>query len=166
MGDGAERPRPHRLDGGRAPAGGATENSRKFVIKMSAALDALALPDPSGRFEDFFDVVKPGNLLFPFLRRRVEGRALRAMAPAASLELCRTVAEAVVPRRWPREVRHCCECLIVLIVLIVVLRCFLTGARRVGSHCGFAGHPTWPIQLPRWPGLDPRRCLSPRGGPR
>jgi hypothetical protein len=41
--------------------------------------------DPSGRFEDFFDVVKPGNLLFPFLHRRVEGRALRAMAPAASL---------------------------------------------------------------------------------
>ena len=125
---------------------------------------------PSGRFDALVDMGNPvkGVILFPYLQRRVEGRALRAMAPAASLELCRTVAEAVVPRRWPGEVRcmNGYECLIFLIVLIFVLRCFLTGARRVGSHRGFAGCPTRPIPQPVWPGLDPRRCLSPRGGQR
>ena len=65
------------------------------------------VPAPSGRFDALVDMGNPmkGVILFPYLQRRVEGRALRAMAPAASLELCRTVAEAVVPRRWPREVR-------------------------------------------------------------
>jgi hypothetical protein len=66
------------------------------------------IPAPSGRFDALVDMGNPmkGVILFPFLQRRVEGRALRAMAPAATLELCRTVAEAVVPRRWPREVRY------------------------------------------------------------
>jgi hypothetical protein len=124
------------------------------------------IPTPSGRFDALIDMGNPmkGVILFPYLQRRVEGRALRAMAPATSLELCRTVAEAVVPRRWPREVRCQKLGLIFLIVLIVVLRCFLTGARCVGSQRGFAGRPTRPILPPILPGLDPRRCLSPRGG--
>jgi hypothetical protein len=77
------------------------------------------IPTPSGRFDALVDMGNSmkGVILFPYLQRRVEGRALCAMAPAASLELCRTVAEAVVPRRWPREV--CCECLIFLIYCCV-----------------------------------------------
>ena len=54
-----------------------------------------------------------------------------------------------------------------LIMLIVVLKYFLTVARCVGSYRLFAaGRPTRPIQIPAWPGLDPRRCLSPRDRPR
>jgi hypothetical protein len=61
---------------------------------------------PSGRFDALVDMGNPmkGINLFPYLRRRQEGRALRAMGPAVSLELCRTVAESKLPRRWPREV--------------------------------------------------------------
>jgi hypothetical protein len=61
---------------------------------------------PSGRFDALVDMGNPmkGVILFPYLRRRVEGRALRAMAPAELFELCRTVAEAALPRRWPHEV--------------------------------------------------------------
>jgi hypothetical protein len=73
---------------------------------MSARRRTTPVP-PSGRFDALVDMGNPmkGVIIFPFLQRRVEGRALRAMAPASSLELCRTVAEAVVPRRWPRDVR-------------------------------------------------------------
>jgi hypothetical protein len=58
------------------------------------------------RFDALVDMGNPmkGVILFPYLQRHIEGRALRAVAPAAALELCRTVAEVVVPRRWPREV--------------------------------------------------------------
>ncbi len=70
--------------------------------------DAIPSPshDPSGRFDPFVDMGNPmkGINLFPYLQRRVEGRALRAMGPDACLELARTVSETVVPRRWPREV--------------------------------------------------------------
>ena len=45
-----------------------------------------------------------GLLSFLYLRRRVEGRALGAMGPTTALELSRTVREAAMPRRWPREV--------------------------------------------------------------
>ena len=63
-------------------------------------------PYPSGRFDAFVDMGNPmkGINLFPYLRRRVEGRALRAMGPCEALELSRTVCEAAAPRRWPREV--------------------------------------------------------------
>ena len=64
------------------------------------------LTRPSGRFDALVDMGNPmkGTNLFPYLRRRVEGRALGAMGPAAVLELSRTVREAAMPRRWPREV--------------------------------------------------------------
>ena len=69
---------------------------------------AAALARPSGRFDALVDMGNPmkGINLFPYLRRRVEGRALGAMGPAAVLELPRTVREAAMPRRWPREVFH------------------------------------------------------------
>ena len=91
-----------------------TPLNRRKVIRIVAAVPDIGLVSrlvevlrPSGRFDALVDMGNPmkGVILFPYLQRRVEGRALRAMAPAASLELCRTVAEAVVPRRWPREVR-------------------------------------------------------------
>jgi hypothetical protein len=61
---------------------------------------------PSGRFDALVDMGNPmkGINLFPFLQRRVEGRALKAMGPVAALELSRTVCEVVLPRRWPRVV--------------------------------------------------------------
>jgi hypothetical protein len=61
---------------------------------------------PSGRFDALVDMGNPmkGTNLFPFLRRHVEGRALRAVGPMSSLELSRTVSESVLPRRWPRQV--------------------------------------------------------------
>jgi hypothetical protein len=64
------------------------------------------LARPSGRFDALVDMGNPmkGINLFPYLRRRVEGRALGAMGPAAVLELPRTVREAAMPRRWFREV--------------------------------------------------------------
>ena len=47
---------------------------------------------PSGRFDDLVDMGNPmkGAILFPFLQRRVEGRALRATGPFEALELSRT----------------------------------------------------------------------------
>jgi hypothetical protein len=61
---------------------------------------------PSGRFDALVDMGNPmkGINLFPYLRRRVEGRALKAMGPFEALELSRTACEAAMPRRWPREV--------------------------------------------------------------
>ena len=65
-----------------------------------------SLVSPSGRFDALVDMGNPmkGIILFPYLRRRVEGRALGALGPAAVLELSRTVCEGTMPRRWPREV--------------------------------------------------------------
>ena len=67
---------------------------------------AAALARPSGRFDSLVDMGNPmkGINLFPYLRRRVEGRAVGAMGPVLVLELSRTVREATLPRRWPREV--------------------------------------------------------------
>ena len=73
---------------------------------MSCASSPAPLARPSGRFDALVDMGNPmkGINLFPYLQRRVEGRALAAIGPAAVLELPRTVRELAVPRRWPREV--------------------------------------------------------------
>ncbi len=94
-----------------------------MLTRRRTAPEAAPIPAPLGRFDAFVDMGNPmkGIIIFPFLQRRVEGRALRAMAPAATLELCRTVAEAVVPRRWPREVR--CQKLGIFVFLDCVDRC-------------------------------------------
>jgi hypothetical protein len=90
-----------------------TPTTRRKTVRIVAAVpDAgrvMRLIDvlrPSGRFDALVDMGNPmkGINLFPYLRRHVEGRALRAVGPAASLELSRTVSEAVLPRRWPRQV--------------------------------------------------------------
>ncbi len=67
---------------------------------------AAPLARPSGRFDALVDMGNPmkGINLFPYLRRRVEGRALGAMGPTIVLELSWTVREPAMPRRWPREV--------------------------------------------------------------
>ncbi len=84
--------------------------SRATRRRTAAAPIAAPAPlaRPSGRFDAFVDMGNPmkGINLFPYLRRRVEGRALGALGPAAVLELSRTVREAAMPRRWPREVVH------------------------------------------------------------
>jgi hypothetical protein len=77
-----------------------------------------------------------GVILFPFLQRRVEGRALRAMAPAATVGVvpaAGTVAEAVVPRRWPREVR--CSNFKCLIYLDCVDRCVTMFSWQLQGVC-------------------------------
>ena len=79
------------------------------TFRRTANVPAAApLAHPSGRFDAFVDMGNPmkGINLFPFLWRRVEGRALGALGPALVLELSRTVREAATPRRWPREVCH------------------------------------------------------------
>jgi hypothetical protein len=84
-----------------------TTRRRPSDIPVATAAAATApLARPSGRFDAFVDMGNPmkGINLFPYLRRRVEGRALRAMGPCEGLELSRTVCEAAAPRRWPREV--------------------------------------------------------------
>ncbi len=78
-----------------------------YMSAAPVAPNAFApLARPSGRFDDLVDMGNPmkGINLFPYLRRRVEGRALGALNPALVLELSRTVREAALPRRWPREV--------------------------------------------------------------
>ena len=84
----------------------ATRHRPSGVPIAAAAAAAAPLARPSGRFDAFVDMGNPmkGINLFPYLRRRVEGRALRAMGPFEALELSRTVCETVAPRRWPREV--------------------------------------------------------------
>ncbi len=65
-------------------------------------------PRPSGRFDAFVDMGNPmkGINLFPYLERRLEGRALFAVGPAAELELARTVSDEGGPRRWFSEVQN------------------------------------------------------------
>ena len=66
---------------------------------------------PSGRFDALVDMGNPmkGAVLFPYLRRRVEGRALGGVGPVADLEVARTTREVSVIRRWPREVSCLCH---------------------------------------------------------
>ena len=71
----------------------------------------------SGRFEALGDILNGKSLLFPYLRRRVEGRALRAVGPPtevvptsdggsrAVVTFSGAVAQVVAPPRWPREVQ-------------------------------------------------------------
>ena len=82
--------------------------ARRRTTDVSVAPAAAPLARPSGRFDALVDMGNPmkGINLFPYLRRRVEGRALGAMGPTTVLELSRTVREAALPRRWPREVFH------------------------------------------------------------
>ncbi len=70
----------------------------------------------SVRFKTLGDILIRDNALFPYLRRRVEGRVLRAVGPATEEEptsdgesqtvitLSGAVAQVVDPPRWPREV--------------------------------------------------------------
>jgi hypothetical protein len=114
------------------------------------------LARPSGRFDSFVDMGNPmkGINLFPYLRRRVEGRALGALSPSAVLELSRTVREAAMPRRWPREVVHI-ACLFVCIVgifssfFVFFPSCQLQGEwqRTVGSQGDQPGRCNYPGDL-------------------
>jgi hypothetical protein len=58
--------------------------------------------NPSGRFDALVDMGNPlkGIVVFPFLSRYKEGRALRAMGPAVLLEMSRTVGELGTAWRW------------------------------------------------------------------
>ncbi len=74
----------------------------------------------SGRFETLGDMFNRHNLLFPYLRRCVEGRALRAVGPPIEPEEVPTsdggsravvtfsgvVAQMIEPPRWPHEVPY------------------------------------------------------------
>ena len=74
----------------------------------------------SGRFETLGEILTRDNLqlLFPLLRRRMEGRAFRAVGPAteevptsdggsrAVITLSGAVSQEVDPPRWPHEVCH------------------------------------------------------------
>ena len=82
--------------------------ARRRTADVAVAATTAPLAHPSGRFDALVDMGNPmkGINLFPDLRRRVEGRALGALGPTTVLELSRTVREAVMPRRWPREVFH------------------------------------------------------------
>jgi hypothetical protein len=87
----------------------ATRRTANIAGPVAAPVAApTPLARPSGRFDALVDMGNPmkGINLFPYLRRRVEGRALGAIGPTAVLELSRTVREAALPRRWPREVLH------------------------------------------------------------
>ncbi len=81
---------------------------RRTADVAVAAATTAPLAHHSGRFDALVDMGNPmkGINLFPYLRRRVEGRALGALGPTTVLELSRTVRDAVMPRRWPREVFH------------------------------------------------------------
>ncbi len=60
---------------------------------------------PSGRFDALVDMGNPlkGIVIFPFLSRRKEGRAMRAVGPAALVEISRTAGEKNTAWRWPRD---------------------------------------------------------------
>jgi hypothetical protein len=72
----------------------------------------------SGRFETLGEILTRDNMLFPLLRRCMDGRALRAVGPAteevptsdggsrAVITLSGAVAQVVDPPRWPLEVCH------------------------------------------------------------
>ena len=62
---------------------------------------------PSGRLDALIDMGNPmkGIVVFPYLERWSDGRALRAVGPEQHVELSRTVARIVYPPCWPTEVR-------------------------------------------------------------
>jgi hypothetical protein len=108
---------------------------------------------PSGRFDALVDMGNPmkGINLFPYLRRRVEGRALVALGPATVLELSRTVREAALPRRWPREVFDVFSSFYALCLIICSLffsTPIMSVARRVAARRWIAGQSIRPIQRP------------------
>ena len=97
-----------------------------FVRAQSSTTDApvanpSTLAHPSGRFDGFIDMGNPmkGINIFPYLRRRVEGRVLAALGPSLVLELSRTVCEVARPRRWPSEV--CVVCTLFAFVYILTI---------------------------------------------
>ena len=100
-----------------APATALAEEAPSTSMARRHALGAV--PDdpaasraPSGRLDALVDLGNPmkGAALFPFLRRRVEGRALAGCGPHAVLELSRTAGEeGSRPARWPHEVFTDCN---------------------------------------------------------
>ncbi len=159
------------------------------VDPVNCVVDVLC---PSGRFDALVDMGNPmkGINLFPYLRRRREGRALRAVGPAVSLELSRTVCEAALPRRWPQEVfffvisvynnlylhrvdvnLHLPTTLLFFPLYHQLLQFFFyfvptstVVARRLAAYHWFSRRSTRPVSLPNRPSVDPRRGLPPRGG--
>ena len=113
------------------------------AASVAAPVAATApIARPSGRFDALVDMGNPmkGINLFPYLRRRVEGRALGAMGPTTVLELSRTVREAAMPRRWPREVFDVFSSFVcALFDLILLFPSITSVARRVSPHCRFEG---------------------------
>ncbi len=61
---------------------------------------------PSGRFDALVDMGNPlkGIAVFPFLSRFKEGRAFRAVGPAAEIEICRICAPQ--GKKEPRGAGH------------------------------------------------------------
>ncbi len=87
------------------------------IRRTSETLGPLVVPGASGRLVTLVEATKGANLLFPYLRRRLEGFALRAVGPLtevvpasdgsgslAVVSLSGNVTEVVEPPRWPREV--------------------------------------------------------------
>ena len=116
---------------------------------------AAPLARPSGRFDALVDMGNPmkGINLFPYLRRRVEGRALGALGPTVVLELSRTVREAAMPRRWPREVFHIfssfgCALFDQTFSFCLLSTPIMSVARRVAARRWIAGQSIRPIQRP------------------
>jgi hypothetical protein len=122
-----------------------TPASRRQAMRFVATLPVVGpvthlveVLRPSGRFDALVDMGNPmkGINLFPFLQRRVEGRALKAMGPVAALELSRTVCEVVLPRRWPREVCYNSYIFIIgtylfdikSVFLLLCFRCKVSGS--------------------------------------
>ncbi len=130
------------------------------VAAAAAAAVSPVTPAPaplarSGRFDTLVDMGNPmkGINLFPYLRRRVEGRALGALGPAAALELSRTVREAATPRRWPREVFQGC--------LHVYVLCLMKY--EICSFCPLPHHASCKgsgSALPDRRGINPANLMS------
>jgi hypothetical protein len=123
-----------------------------LAVPVAAPVNAAApIARPSGRFDALVDMGNPMKSinLFPYLRRRLEGRALGALGPAVILELSRTVREAALPRRWPREVFHVFFSFVCAffdqIFSLFCMSPITSVARGVAAHCRFEGGSTLPI---------------------
>ncbi len=99
-------------------------SSRKRTKSRSRSPAPIPIVRSSGRFDSLVDIRK-GAIFFPYLHRRVEGRALGAVGPVADLELARTARQVSVTQCWPREV------LIVSSFPMVDLSLSLSGVIRV-----------------------------------